>query len=108
MGIFKRLQDIVSANLNDMVEQWEEPEPMLRQAVREMESAIGESKGEVARAMASEKLVLRDLEENRRQVRDWQERAEQALRAGDEGLARRALARRLEYEKIGAALEDQA
>jgi phage shock protein A len=108
MGIFKRLQDIVSANFNDMIEEWEDPEAMLRQAVREMETAIGESKREVARAMASEKLVLRDLEDNRRQARDWQARAEKAVHARDDSLARRALARRQECDKVVAALEDQA
>ena len=36
MGLFQRFGDIVSANLNDMVDRFEDPEKMLKQAVREM------------------------------------------------------------------------
>ena len=40
MRLFKRISDIVSANLNDLVDRCEDPESMLNQAVREMEAAI--------------------------------------------------------------------
>src|SRR4051794_26020492 len=108
MGIFKRLQDILSANLNDLVDGMENPEAMLRQAVDEMETAIGESKREVAKAMANEKLVQRDLEANRQLVRDWQARAEKAVQARDDVLARMALGKKQECAGIVSALEEQA
>jgi phage shock protein A len=57
MSLFKRVGDIISANLNDLVEKFEDPELMLKQAIREMETSIGEARQEVARAMASDKLV---------------------------------------------------
>ena len=56
MGLFKRINDIISANLNEMIEGFENPETMLKQAIREMESSIAQVKQETARAMASEKL----------------------------------------------------
>lgn len=62
MGLFKRISDIVSANLNDMVERFEDPEQMLRQAIREMEEAIGRAKPDVARAMANEKTLAKGVE----------------------------------------------
>ena len=31
MGIFKRIGDIISANLNELAEQYEDPEKMLKQ-----------------------------------------------------------------------------
>jgi phage shock protein A len=108
MGIFKRLQDIISANLNELVDGMENPEAMLRQAVDEMETAIADSKREVAKAMADEKLGQRDLEANRQLVRDWQARAEKAVQARDDALARMALGKKQEYSGIVAALEDQA
>jgi phage shock protein A len=108
MGIFKRLQDIISANLNELVDGMENPEAMLRQAVDEMEIAIGESKREVAKAMANEKLVQRDLEANRQLVRDWQARAEKAVQARDDALARMALGKKQEYAGIVSALEEQS
>ena len=107
MGIFKRISDIISANFNDMVEGYEDPEKMLRQAIREMEEAIGNAKPDVARAMASEKTVAKELASNEAQVTVWTHRAETAVEAGDDDLARKAITRKKEYEKITAALRDQ-
>jgi phage shock protein A len=107
MGMFKRIQDIISANLNDMVEGFEDPEQMLRQAVREMEEAIGQAKLEVARAMAQEKITKKELLENQSQAETWAHRAETAVAACDDGLARKALVRKRECEKIVAALRDE-
>lgn len=107
MGLFQRMSDIITANLNDMAEQYEDPEKMLRQAVREMEASIDEARRDVARAMASDKLVAGELKGNETKADQWQQRAAAALEAGDEALARKALARKREYEKVAAALRDQ-
>ncbi len=107
MGLFGRVGDILSANLNDMVDRFEDPEKMLKQAVREMEAAIVEARRETARAMAAEKLAAKELADSERQSRDWQTRAEQAVRSGDDALARKALARKQEHDKVSAALRDQ-
>jgi phage shock protein A len=95
MGVFKRITDIVSANLNDLTEGWEHPEQMLRQAIREMEESIGTATRETARALANEKLLDKELQKNHSQA------------AGDDELARKALVRKKEHEKLVAALEDQ-
>ena len=107
MGLFKRFSDIISANLNDLTDDLEDPEVMLRQAVREMETSIADVTQQTARAMASEKTMARELQRNRDQVQQWEERAEKAVQEGDEGLARKALVRKNEHEKVAAALEDQ-
>jgi phage shock protein A len=107
MGLFKRVSDIISANLNDMVEKYEDPEKMLKQAIVEMESSIKEARHNVARAMASEKLVAKAMAENERQAAQWASRAEAAIEADDDAMARKALGRKQEYQKIAAALADQ-
>ena len=107
MGLFKRLQDIITANLGDVVEGSDNPEPLLRQAIAEMEAAIGEAKRETARAMAAEKLAANELADSERQSRDWQLQAEKAIRAGDDALARKALSRKQEHDKVSAALRNQ-
>jgi phage shock protein A len=107
MSIFKRISDIISANLNDMVEDYENPEQMLRQAVREMEDAIAKAKPDVARAMANDKLLAKELSVNEAECENWTKRAGAAVDAGDDALARKALGRKREYEKIVAALRDQ-
>jgi phage shock protein A len=107
MGVFKRISDIISANLNELTEQFEDPEKMLKQAVREMEASIAEVTGQTAKAMANDKTLARELERNRAQRDQWQDRAEKAVEDGNDELARKALARRNENEKVVAALEDE-
>ena len=107
MSIFKRISDIVAANLNELVDDYEDPEGVLRQAVREMEAAIRSAKPDVARAMANEKTVTKELATNHRECQIWSQRAATAVEAGDDALARKALGRKREYEKIVAALRDQ-
>ncbi len=107
MSIFKRISDIISANLNDMVETYENPEQMLRQTVREMEEAIAKARPDVAKAMANDKLLAKELAVNEAECQNWSTRATAAVEAGDDGLARKALGRKREYEKIVAALRDQ-
>lgn len=107
MGVFKRISDIISANLNELTEQFEDPEKMLKQAVREMEASIAEVTGQTAKAMANQKTLARELERNRAQRDQWQNRAEKAVEAGDDDLARKALARKNENQKVVEALQDQ-
>lgn len=107
MGLFRRISDIISANLNDFTDQFEDPEQMLKQAIREMEQTIDDVTQQLAKAMAQEKLLARELERNRQQVGQWDTRAQSAVEAGDDGLARQALVRKGEHEKLVSALEDQ-
>ena len=107
MGIFKRISDIVSANFTDLVEEYEDPEKMLKQAIREMEAAIGKAKPDVVRTMANEKTAAKELASNEAQVAAWAQRAEKAVEVGDDDLARKAITRKKEYEKVVAALRDQ-
>ncbi len=107
MGLFKRIGDIISANLNDMVEGFEDPEKMLKQAIREMELAIADAKQEVVQAMASEKMVGKSIADHERQIFEWQQRAEKAVQSSDDALARKALQRKQENQKVLAALRDQ-
>lgn len=80
---------------------------MLKQAVREMEETIAEVTGQTAKAMANETTLSRKLERNRGLQQQWQQRAEKAVEEGNDDLARKALARKSEHEKLVAALKDQ-
>jgi phage shock protein A len=107
MGIFSRISDIISANLNDMVEGFENPEKMLKQAVREMQTTIDQAMQSTAKTMAGETMVKRELDKNRQEATVWASRAQAAVADGNDDLARKAIARRQEHEKLVAALEDQ-
>jgi phage shock protein A len=107
MGLFKRISDIISANLNEMTEGFEDPERMLKQAIREMEQSIADATQETAKVLANEKLLAKELANNERQADDWGHKAEQAVGSGDDNLARKALGRKQEHQKLVTALQDQ-
>jgi phage shock protein A len=107
MGLFQRISDIISANLNEMTEGFEDPERMLKQAIREMEQSIADATQETAKVLANEKLISRELANNEHQASEWKKKAEQAVAAGDDGLARKALSRKQEHQKLVTALQDQ-
>jgi phage shock protein A len=107
MGLFKRFGDIISANLGEMVDKFEDPEKMLKQAVREMEGSIAEATEAVAKTVANEKVLSRELKDHDQQLEQWRQKAEKAVQSDDEGLARRALERKGEHEKLARALRSE-
>lgn len=107
MNLFRRVSDIISANLNDLIDRFEDPEAMLKQAIGEMETAIDRTMQAAAKVIADERLLTRQLSEYRRSNERLRERAATAVKRGDEAAARTALTQRGEQEKLIAALEDQ-
>jgi phage shock protein A len=107
MRLFRRIGDIIAANLNDLVDRFEDPEVMLKQAIREMETMIEDATGAAARAIAGERILARELSDHERDVRRWNDRAEHAVVHGDDDLARQAIARAHEHEAMARALVDQ-
>lgn len=107
MGIFARVSDIISANLNDLVERFESPETMLRQAIREMDAAIARTMEATARAIADERMIGHERVRHSEQSTELLACARAAVARGDESSARRSLVRRQEHEKLVAALDDQ-
>ena len=64
MGIFKRLSDLLKANINDLISKAEDPEKMLNQMIIDMNEHLIETKKGVASAIADEKRLERQIKEN--------------------------------------------
>ncbi len=107
MGVFKRVGDILSASLNELVERFESPELMLRQALREMDAAIDRTLEATARAIADERLLEERIARCRAKVTTLQQSARTAVVRGDDEAARRALLICRDDEKLTALLEEQ-
>src|SRR5437016_14655300 len=108
MGVFRRVSDIVSANLNELVEKFESPETMLRQAIREMDAAVARTMESAARVIADERLLENQVARQREASSRFYQRARESLLRNDDQAARHALLRRNECEKLVAALDDQS
>lgn len=91
MGIFSRFKDIISSNLNSMLDKAEDPEKMIRLMINEMEETLVELKASCAGAMADQKKVEKLLDSAKAKSEDWHQKAELAIEKGREDLAREAL-----------------
>ena len=104
-NLFKRISDVLTANLNDLVDRVEDPERMIKQLIREMEENVNSAREGVIDALASEKQLAKELDSQRRQAEDWYNRARRALKTGNEMLAREALLRKKEHDGTVASLQ---
>jgi phage shock protein A len=107
MGIFSRLAQLIKSNLNDLISKSEDPEKMLNQVVLEMSNQLIEAKKQVASSIADEKRLAKQLEQEQANAAEWERRAMMALRAGNEELAKEALARKKEHDQLAATYQDQ-
>ncbi len=105
MGIFTRFRDIVSSNINAMLDKAEDPEKLIKLMIREMEDTLVEIKASCAGVLANSKKVQRQLDEVQSREEYWKERAELAVNKGRDDLAREALIERRRYSDRGDALK---
>jgi phage shock protein A len=107
MGIFTRFRDIISANINSMLDNAEDPEKMIRMMIREMEDTLVEIKSSCAGVMANAKTVQRQVNEAGNRENDWNMKAALAVDKGRDDLAREALVEKRRYSRKAEALEDE-
>ena len=63
MGILKRFKDIMASNINALLDKAEDPEKMIDQCLRDLNSDLGKVKAETAAVMADEQRAKRELDE---------------------------------------------
>jgi len=107
MGVFTRFRDIVSANINAMLDKAEDPEKMIKLMISEMEDTLIELKSSCAGVIAGRKKVERKLEEMREKAELWSERASLAVAKGRDNLAREALIEKRRFAHLVESLENE-
>lgn len=107
MGIFSRFRDIVSANLNAILDRAEDPEKMVRLMIQEMEDVLIEVKSNCAGFMAEQKRMERALEQAQTDAAAWEAKARLAVEKSRDDLARAALAERQSYMRKIDNLKEQ-
>lgn len=91
MGILTRFKDIMSSNINSLLDKAEDPEKMIDQCIRNLNSDLGKVKAETASIMAEEQRAKRTLDECNEEISKMQNYAVKALEAGNEDDARKFL-----------------
>jgi phage shock protein A len=105
MGILTRFKDIMASNINALLDKAEDPEKMIDQYMRNLESDLGKVKAETASVMAEETRAKRELDDCNDQIAKMQSYAEKALLAGNEADARSFLEKKQQLAKTQVALQ---
>lgn len=107
MGIFQRLGTLIKSNINDLISKAEDPEKMLSQVLVDMKNQLVEAKKQVAVAIGDEKRLKKQWDDQIAQSKEWERKAMMAVHAGDDGLAKEALARQKEHDDLCTQFEQQ-
>lgn len=92
MGILSRFKDILSANVNAILDKAEDPVKMIDQYLENAMNDFAEVKEETAAVLAEEKRCKRLLVSNQEDIKKYETLAQKAVLAGNDGDAKVFLA----------------
>ena len=107
MALLERVSTLIRANLNDLIDQAENPEKMIKQVILDMQNQLLQVKTQVAIAMADEHVLERKRKENADRETEWMRKAELAVDKKQDDLARAALERALSSKQMAVNFEQQ-
>ncbi len=105
MSILKRFTDIMSANVNALLDKCEDPAKMVDQVLRDLNDDLQKVKAETAAVMAQEKRSKRELDEANSEVEKMLEYAKRAVAAGNDSDARLFLNKKATLAEKAATLQ---
>jgi phage shock protein A len=108
MGVLSRLQTLIKSNVNSLVDRMSDPGREVDVLVTEMEDALKQARREVQQALTSEKLAIKERDRLGAESASWEAKATRALHAGDDSLAREALAEKARVDGVLAEAERAA
>ena len=84
MGLFDRISRIFRANVNEMVNNAEDPQKILEQSILDMQEDLVQLRQAVASAIATQKRTQQQHKQADDQAQQWYSRAQLALQKGGE------------------------
>ena len=106
MGLFDRLATLIRSNINELISRAENPEKMLNQLIVDMRTQLAKAKQQVAAAIADEKRLAAQVDQEKKNAGDWERRAVLAVQEGRDDLAKQALLRHNEHAQSTVQLHD--
>src|SRR5262245_51534913 len=108
MSIFGRISDLLSANINAMLDSAEDPEKMADEYLRQLNTELYEAKTSVAAAMADAMKLNTKETQYTAEAEQRASKAAAALRAGDEELTKAAVSRKVQASKLAQQYKEQS
>lgn len=84
MSMLQRFKDIMSSNINALLDKAEDPEKMIDQMVRNLQCDLGKIKSETATVMAEEARLTREVNELKSESEKMVNYAKKVLQAGND------------------------
>lgn len=107
MGIFQRIGRVFRSVAEKILGKIEDPEDTLNRTIEDMQLQLVKAKRSVAASLADEKRLTLQLEAAKKKSREWEYRAELALREQDEALAKEALVQKQISDQIIEQINEQ-
>jgi phage shock protein A len=108
MALLERVSTLIRANLNDLIDQAENPEKLIKQLILDMQNQLMQVKTQAAIAMADQHVLEQKHKEMTEKETDWMRKAELAVDKKEDDLARAALERAMSCKQMATGFEQQA
>ena len=105
MGIFSRMSNMIKAKVNNTLDEMENPIELLDQKLRDMEEQFNKAKLNSAQILGNVNEIEKKLNLAKKESADYEEKIKLALSKGNEDLAKKALARKVEIDKKVSSLQ---
>jgi phage shock protein A len=107
MALLDRVATLIRANLNDLIDQAEDPEKMIKQIILDMQNQLMQVKTQVAIAIADQRLLEKKKKDNEEKIAEWERKAELAAAKKQDDLARQAIERVLSFRQMADGFAQQ-
>lgn len=109
MGIFERIKNMTKAKVNDTLDNIENPIELCNQKVRDMEEQLNKAKLSSAQVLGNVREIEKKMNSAKNESAEWDEKVKLAVSKGNDELAKKALAKKIDadksYESLKASYE---
>ncbi|RAK19110.1 phage shock protein A (PspA) family protein [Anoxybacillus vitaminiphilus] len=107
MGLFKRIKNVMLADLHDFVDKLEDPISMTKQYLRELEDEIEKAQSALSQQFAVEQRYEQLIQQAKEMVEKRTRQAKLAVKQDEETIAKMALQEKMAYEKKLSSYQQQ-
>ncbi len=105
MGVFSRMSNMIKAKVNNTLDEMENPVELLDQKLRDMDEQLNKAKLSSAQILGNVHEIEKKLDLAKKESADYDQKVKLALSKGNEDLAKRALAKKVETDKKVSSLQ---
>ena len=100
MALVNRIARLFKADFHAVLDQLEEPEPLLKQAIRDMEDELGAAEQRITAAAQNKESLGARIEELQGTLADIEAQLDLCFASGRDELAKKMIRRKLETERL--------